>query len=100
MLRRDLIPLLLHNPLRLSEIASLCKMPLKDVRSDLQHLRKTLQRSRDHRLEMLPATCRRCGFEFASTRFSRPGKCPACRGTWIEEPVVQVLPRAWRTPSG
>lgn len=93
MLRRDMIPLLLHNPLRLSELASLRKAPLKEVLNDLQHLKKTLKRSRDYRFDITPAVCRQCGFAFATNKLSRPGKCPACRGTWIEEPVVQVLPR-------
>ena len=45
MFRKDLIPLLLDNPLRLSEIARLYDVPLKEVLDDVKHLRKTLKQS-------------------------------------------------------
>jgi predicted transcriptional regulator len=45
MFRKDLITLLLDNPLRLSEIARLYDVPLKEVLDDVKHLRKTLKQS-------------------------------------------------------
>jgi hypothetical protein len=41
MFRKDLITVLLDNPLRLSEIARLYDVPLKEVLDDVKHLRKT-----------------------------------------------------------
>jgi predicted Zn-ribbon and HTH transcriptional regulator len=43
--------------------------------------------------QMVPATCHQCGFAFSPDKIARPGKCPQCRSTWIDEPVVQVLRR-------
>ena len=45
MFRKDLITLLLDNPLRLSEIARLYDVPRKEVLDDIKHLRKTLKQS-------------------------------------------------------
>jgi predicted Zn-ribbon and HTH transcriptional regulator len=90
MFRKDLITLLLDNPLRLSEIARLYHVPLKDVLDDVKHLRKTLKQSA-YRLDVTAAECRKCGFVFSPEKLSKPSKCPQCRSTWLEEPVVQII---------
>ena len=92
MFRKDLITLLLDNPQRLSGIARLYDVPLKDVADDIVHLRKTLKQSA-YRLQVTPAECRRCSFVFSAEKLSKPSKCPQCRSTWLEEPMVQILER-------
>jgi predicted Zn-ribbon and HTH transcriptional regulator len=89
MFRKDLITLLHDNPLRLSEIARLYYVPLKEVLDDVKHLRKTLKQSA-YRLDNHPI-CRKCGFVFSTEKLSKPSKCPQCRSTWLEEPVVQII---------
>ena len=89
MFRKDLITLLLNNPLRLSEIARLYGVPVKDVAEDVTHLRKTLKQSA-YRLHVTPAECRKCSFVFSAEKLSKPSKCPQCRSTWLEEPVLQI----------
>jgi len=90
MFRKDLITLLHDNPLRLSEIARLYDVPLKEVLDDVKHLRKTLKQSA-YRLDITPAECRKCGFVFSTEKLAKPSKCPQCRSTWLEEPVVQII---------
>ena len=90
MFRKDLITLLLDNPLRLSEIARLYDVPFKEVLDDVKHLRKTLKQSA-YRLDVTPAECRKCSFVFSTEKLSKPSKCPQCRSTWLEEPVVQII---------
>ena len=90
MFRKDLITLLHDNPLRLSEIARLYDVPLKEVLDDVKHLRKTLKHSA-YRLDIMPAECRKCGFVFSAEKLSKPSKCPQCRSTWLEEPVMQIV---------
>jgi predicted Zn-ribbon and HTH transcriptional regulator len=90
MFRKELIPLLHNNPLRLSEIARLCDIPLKDVADDVRHLHKTLKKSA-YRIAVTPAECRKCGFVFSTEKLLKPSKCPQCRSTWLEEPVVQII---------
>ena len=65
MFRKDLITLLVDNPLRLSEIARLYDVPLKEVLDDVKHLRKTLKQSA-YRLDVTPAECRKCNFVFST----------------------------------
>jgi transcriptional regulator len=89
MFRRDLVPLLLDKKMGLSEIARLVHEKPKDVIDSLTHLAKSAKHS-DYELVMDPAECRKCGFEFGTERFSRPGKCPKCRSTWIYEPLIGV----------
>ncbi len=89
MFRRDLVPLLLDKKISLSEIARTVREKPKDVIEALTHLAKS-SRHGDYELVMDPAECRKCGFEFGTDKFSKPGKCPKCRSTWIFEPLIGV----------
>ncbi|HEY0548890.1 MAG TPA: transcriptional regulator [Verrucomicrobiae bacterium] len=89
MFRRDLVPLLLDKKMTLSEIARTVREKPKDVIEALTHLAKS-SRHGDYELVMDPAECRKCGFEFGTDKFSKPGKCPQCRSTWIFEPLIGV----------
>jgi transcriptional regulator len=73
-----------------SEIARLYDVPLKEVLDDVKHLRKTLKQSA-YRLDVTAAECRKCTFVFSTEKLSKPSKCPQCRSTWLEEPVVQII---------
>ncbi len=90
MFRKDLVTVLHNNPVRLSEIGRLWDVPLKDVADDLRHLRKTLKNSA-YRIAVTPAECRKCGFVFSTEKLLKPSKCPQCRSTWLEEPVIQII---------
>lgn len=92
MFRRDLIPLLLDKKLSLSEIARAVHEKPKDVIDALTHLTKSSKHG-DYELTVEPAECRKCGFEFDANKFSRPSKCPKCKGTWIFEPLIGVRRR-------
>lgn len=89
MFRKDLIPLLQDNPLGLDEIAHQMAMTQKDVEDDLKHLMKSLKHS-DYQLCIIPAKCRKCGFIFNKEKLRKPGKCPKCHNTWIQEPVFLI----------
>lgn len=90
MYRKDLIDLLLDNPTSLAEIARDLEIPIKDVEDDLHHLEKSLKYS-DYRLVVHPASCRKCGFKFKEEKLHKPGKCPRCHETWIQEPLLEVI---------
>jgi len=47
-------------------------------------------RSAGHRVVVQPARCRGCGFTFDEDKLSKPGKCPACRGTRLFEPQISI----------
>lgn len=89
MFRKDLIPLLLDNPLSVTQIARLVGELPRDVASDLQHLLKSLKHT-DYVASMTPAKCRKCGFEFGKEKLAKPSKCPECQSTWLTEPKIGI----------
>ena len=92
MFRKDLIELLLDNPLGLREISQMLEVPIKDLEDDIKHLKKSLKRS-EYRLHIKPATCNKCGFEFHKEKLHKPSKCPKCHHTWIHEPLLYIIHR-------
>ena len=92
MYRKALIDLLLNNPMTLYEIAKPLGLRPKEVEDDLRHLQKTLKHEA-YRLVVHPACCQKCGFVFGTEHLHKPGKCPECKGTWIEEPTFEIVGR-------
>ncbi len=90
MYRKALIQLLLDNPMSLADIAQTMEVTPKDVEDDLHHLQKSLKRS-EYKLLIHPAECRKCGFKFKKDKLHKPGKCPHCHETWIQEPLLEVV---------
>lgn len=90
--RRRLIVLLTEaGPLSAKELSGLLGIPEKEVRLHLPHIRKSLAAS-GHRLMMIRPVCRSCGFEFHKReRLVKPGRCPRCRETNIEEPRFRIV---------
>jgi predicted Zn-ribbon and HTH transcriptional regulator len=89
MFRKDLIPLLLDHPLSVGEIAALMDEHPRDVASDLEHLLKSL-RHEPYRAVITPARCRKCGFTFREHKLRRPGRCPKCRESHIDEALIMI----------
>ena len=75
MFRKDLIDLLLENPMGVTQIARAVKESPSQIADDLQHLLRSLKHS-DYRAAIEAARCRACGFEFARKNykaFQMPG---------------------------
>ena len=89
--RQMIIDMLQEGPTSAKEISSRVHIPEKDVFSHLEHIRKSLSH-RDRHLLIEPARCRSCDFVFHKRqRFNKPGHCPACRGSFIEEPLFMIV---------
>jgi predicted Zn-ribbon and HTH transcriptional regulator len=89
MFRRNLIDLLSQEPRSVSSLARELGLRRGDVEDDLQHALRSA-RAAGHAIEVLPARCKSCGFEFGTLRLSKPGRCPACRGTRLFEAMVRI----------
>lgn len=89
-IRQQITTLLEGEPVSAREISGALGIPEKAVYDHLEHLRRTLHQH--HRqLQVIPATCRKCGFVFTKReRLHRPGRCPACRGQSLSEPLFAV----------
>ena len=92
MYRKDLIWMLHDQPASIHELAVLLESTPKEVEDDLQHLIKSL-RNLPYQAIIQPATCKKCGFVFHKDKLHKPGKCPACKGTWISEPLIRIEER-------
>ena len=84
---------------RYSEMSDKLKLRMADlleradvIEDDLRHLIKSLRHS-EYRLRITPAHCRKCGFTFQKEKLHKPGKCPHCHETWIQEPLLEIEKR-------
>jgi transcriptional regulator len=87
--RRDVIDLLTAQPRSVSSLARELGIPKSDMEDDLAHAIRSA-RAAGHQVIVEPAACRSCGFRFATTKLSKPGKCPACRGTRLVEAQISI----------
>lgn len=63
------------------------------VADHLDHLARSLAR-RGERLAVEPSECLDCGFVFSRReRYTRPGRCPECRGRRISLPRFEIQGR-------
>jgi predicted Zn-ribbon and HTH transcriptional regulator len=77
-------------PASAKEISALVGLGEKEVIGHLAHIRRS-GRSREESLTVTPAVCKTCGFVFRKReRFTRPSRCPKCRGERIEEPLFSL----------
>jgi len=88
-LRRQLRDVLV-TPRTVSSLARELGLTRGDVEQDLEHAIRSARAAGDD-VQIEPARCKQCGFIFERERLSKPGKCPACRGTRIYEPLVSIV---------
>src|SRR6187551_659233 len=88
-LRRLLHELLSNEPRSVSSLARELGLRRQDVAADLQHLLRSAA-ARGDRIEILPARCKACGFEFGPDRLAKPGRCPSCKASRIQEAMIQI----------
>jgi hypothetical protein len=86
-LRRQLIELLSDAPRSVSSIAREMSLHRGDAEEDLRHALKSAIAA-GHRVEVVPARCKDCGFVFGEDRLTKPGRCPSCKGSRLFEPQI------------
>lgn len=88
--RQMMIENLRNGPVSAKDISALVGIPEKDIFPHLEHIRKSLHHG-PNRLLMEPARCKLCSFVFHKReRFSKPGHCPACPRSCIDEPCFMI----------
>jgi transcriptional regulator len=88
-LRRQMLELLAAEPMTLSALGRALGLTRADVEREVPHLLASA-RAAGHRVTIVPAKCRACGFVFGVDTLRRPGKCPSCRESRIFEPLLRV----------
>ncbi|MDZ7840064.1 MAG: transcriptional regulator [Gammaproteobacteria bacterium] len=86
-IRQHLVDTLRDGPVSVGALSGEIGLPEKQIQDHLESLRRQV------RLVITPARCASCGFEFTNRRRTRkPGKCPGCRSTHIDEPLYSLGP--------
>jgi transcriptional regulator len=88
-IRRQLIELLSHEPRSTSALAQQLGLRRGDVEDDLRHAVRSAIAS-GHRVQVIPARCKDCGFLFAEDRLTKPSRCPSCKGSRLFEPLIRL----------
>lgn len=93
MYRRGLRARLEARPHTVAEIAREEQMRPREVEDELEHLFRSVRRA-GGQVRVEPARCRKCGFIFSEETLGKPSRCPECRGTWITEARIGLVPAA------
>jgi predicted Zn-ribbon and HTH transcriptional regulator len=89
-IRRRIIELLAGQEMTARELSQDLGLREKEVYDHLVHLGRTVA-AQGRQLVVRPFGCRACGWVFKDRRrFSRPGRCPRCKGSYIEAPAYRI----------
>lgn len=73
------------------DLSQMLSIREKEVYSHLSHIARSVA-SQSLRLIVIPSRCLGCGHVFDKRkRFTKPGRCPRCKGERIEHPRYQVV---------
>ncbi len=85
-IRQQMRELLAEEALTTRELSQQLGISEKEVAGHLEHVARTA-RKEGKRLLVLPFACLDCGFVFRErSRFTKPGRCPRCKGSHVEPP--------------
>jgi predicted Zn-ribbon and HTH transcriptional regulator len=87
--RRQLIDLLSHDFRSVSSLARELGVTRGDVEDDVRHALRSA-RAAGHDIEVVPARCKSCNFVFGEDKLVKPGRCPACKGSRLFEPMIRI----------
>lgn len=84
-IRQELMYLLAGRHLPVTTLSQEIHLSEKEIYSHLEQMQRT------GILNISPARCCGCGYIFSKrNRLKKPGKCPRCKGTYIEQPLFSV----------
>lgn len=83
--RQQIIDYLDGAPVSIGMLSAEVGLSEKQLYEHLESLQKQVK------LSIKPACCGKCGFEFKDRRRTRkPGKCPRCKSTYMQEPLYSL----------
>ena len=90
-IRQQIVAILIEYELGVREISQTVGIPEKEVYQHLTHIAQTLV-AQNKKIRIKPYECLKCGFTFDDRqRFSKPGRCPKCKQTHVENPIFRIL---------
>jgi predicted Zn-ribbon and HTH transcriptional regulator len=90
-IRQQMITLLSGEQHSAQGLSTALRIREKEVYDHLSHIRRSLA-SQKRKLDVKPAQCLECRYVFDDrSRLTKPGRCPRCKGTHIEDPRYRVI---------
>jgi hypothetical protein len=88
--RQQIIDYLSNNAATAIDISRSLGIMEKEVYEHLPHIARSVA-THGKRLVIHPSVCLKCGYAFEDrTRFTRPGRCPKCKETYIQRPSYEI----------
>ena len=85
-IRQRMVVLLRGEEMSARELSQVLGVREKEVYEHLAHIARSVT-TKGERLIMRPSVCLVCGYIFQDrSRFTRPGRCPRCKKSRIQEP--------------
>ena len=89
-IRQRMITLLVDKEMDARELSQSMGIREKEIYEHLPHIALSVARQRK-RLIIRPVRCLACGYLFKDRkRFTRPGRCPRCKKSHLEEPKYRI----------
>ena len=89
-IRQQMITLLSQGVYSARGLSQMLSIQEKEVYDHLSHIARSVV-SQGNRLIVIPSQCLVCDYVFDERkRFTRPGRCPRCKGERIEHPRYQI----------
>ncbi|MDQ1334276.1 MAG: transcriptional regulator [Thermodesulfobacteriota bacterium] len=92
-IRQQLIEALMDRKMTAIDLSQEVGIGEKEVYEHLPHIARSVA-SQGNKVAVEPPRCLKCGFVFEGRkRFTRPGRCPKCRETHIQNPSYAIRRR-------
>jgi len=79
-----------EGPMNAIEISQYLGIREKLVYEHLPHVARSVL-AQGKQLVILPSQCLSCGYVFEDrARFTRPSRCPRCKGTHLQRPTYEI----------
>jgi hypothetical protein len=89
-MRQQIIALLNVKEMSARELSQSLGIEEKEVYQHLNHVYRSAT-AQGRTLQIKPSECLKCGFVFKDrARFTPPGRCPRCRGTYLQKPAFKI----------
>jgi len=90
-IRQGIISLLSEQELDARDLSQELGLKEKEIYEHLVHVERSVAASRG-RFVITPSLCLLCGYVFEDRRrLTRPGRCPQCRRSKIQNPSFRIL---------
>jgi predicted Zn-ribbon and HTH transcriptional regulator len=89
-IRQKIVLLLKEKDMTALDLSRSLGIREREVYEHLAHIGRTLA-AKGYRLVVPPFACLGCGYMFRDRgRYTRPGRCPRCKGTHLQSPTYRL----------